>query len=624
MYINGTNEEIPGGVTLYTADIAAKEFTPTLAASLAAPFQGLKAVKTESGTVNFVVNTLAHNNGSAYNPEFAPVPLSTGQLYDNSYVRHWDVYITPERYAIFSGVLSPADGGFTLDGEVKNLLLGINATVSRPETPVQPFGDAGDYDISPDGSKVAFLTKAPQLPKANYTASYIYVVPFDGSEIAVPVNGPGSTAPETAQGASESPRWSPDGTKLAYAQQDGIFYESDRFKLYVATIDGLSSKVSPIAADWDSTPSGLTWSHDGKELYVVSELYAASRLFIVPFDADASFTPENFTGPETTVADFTVLVDGSVVVSAAASWTSRVFYTQTPGEEKKVLFTANEVDPELAGLGPESTSNFFYEGGDGDQIQAFLFYPTDFDATKKYPLALIVHGGPQSSLGDVWSVRWNVRLWAEQGFVVAVPQFTGTPSYGQAFTDAIQGNWGGTPYQDIVKLFDHLEANVSYVDTDKAVCAGASFGGYMTNWIQGQELGRRFKALVTHDGKVNQLAQYGTDELFFIQRDNNGTIWADRENYARWDPLSHAANFSTPHFIVHNDGDYRIPIAEGLSNFNVLQGLGVPSRFLHFPNENHWTSNRENSKVWHDYIFNWIRYWTGLDDELIQNLVITQ
>ena len=582
-------------------------------------------MKTKSGAINFVVNTLAHwGNGSAYNPEFATVPLTTGQLYDNSYVRHWDVYIAPERYAIFGGVLTSGYGGLQFDGEVKNLLWGINATITRPETPVQPFGDAGDYDISPDGIKVAFLTKAPELPKANYTASYIYVVPHDGSEVAVAVNGPGSTAPKAAQGASESPRWSPDGTKLAYAQQDGIFYESDRFKLYIATIDGFSSEVAQIAENWDSSPSGLTWSHDGKDLYVVSERYAASSLFVIPSDADASFQPSNFTGPETSVADYSVLKDGSVIVSASASWTSRIIYTQTPGEDKKIVFTANEVDPELAGLKPDSVSNFWYEGGDGSQIQNFIYYPTNFDPSKKYPLAFIIHGGPQSSLGDVWSSRWNVRLWADQGFVVTVPQFTGTPSYGQNFTDAIQNNWGGTPYEDIVKLWEYLEANVTYVDTDRAICAGASFGGYMTNWIQGHDLGNKFKALVTHDGKVTQISSYGTDEIFFIQRDNNGTIWNDRENYEKWDPLRFAANFSTPHFIVHNDGDYRVPITEGLANFNILQGLGVPSRFLHFPEENHWTVNRENSIVWHNNIFNWIRYYTGLDEDLIQDIVIKQ
>jgi hypothetical protein len=312
LYINGTNEEVPGGVTLYTADLGEDEFAPyvenreifeckltfssKLVASLNAPFQGLKAVQTESGAINFAVNALAYSNGSAYNEELATAAKSAGQVYSANFIRHWDAYITAQRYAVFSGVLSSGYGGFSLEGDMKNLLVGINASITRPETPVQPFGDAGDYDISPDGSMVAFLTKAPELPKANYTASYIYVVPHDGSEAPVAVNGPGSSAPETAQGGSASPRWSPDSKKLAYAQQDGIAYESDRFKLYVASMDGLNSTVSAVAEDWDSSPSGMSWSHDGKDLWVISELYAANRLFIVPADADASYT-RAFTKP---------------------------------------------------------------------------------------------------------------------------------------------------------------------------------------------------------------------------------------------------------------------------------------------------------------------------------------
>ncbi|KAI0907472.1 dipeptidyl-peptidase-like protein V precursor [Ustulina deusta] len=632
LYINGTNDEVAGGVTLYTADLGKKKFSPTLVASLGAPFQGLKAVQTKSGDISFVVNALARwDDGSAYNSEFAVAPLSSGIIYDSNYIRHWDTYITAERYAIFSGKLSLGKGSggsqkktYSLEGELKNLLLGINATVTRPETPVQPFGDQGDYDLSPDGQTIAFLTKAPELAKANYTASYIYVVPHDGSKVAVRVNGPNTSAPRDAKGASGSPRWSPDGKKLAYVQQDGISYESDRNKLYVATLDGLSWKVSAVAQDWDSSPSSLQWSANGKNLWMASELHASTRLFIVPFNAKSSFVPKNFTGPDSNLADFAILPNGRALVSASASWTSRIFYTQSPGKDKKILFTANEVDPELKGLKPDSVSNFWVKNDDGDQIQTFVFHPTDFDPKKKYPLAFIIHGGPQSSQGDSWSTRWNLRLWAEQGFVVTTVQFTGTPSYGQAFTDKIQNNWGGTPYTDLVKVFEHLKHNVPYVDTDRAIAAGASFGCYMTNWIQGHDLGREFKALVCHDGKVNQVGAYATDELWFIEHDANGTIWNDRENYELWDPLSHARNFKTPEFIIHSDGDYRVSISEGLQTFNILQRLGVPSRFLHFPDETHWVTKRQNSLVWHRGIYNWIKYWVGLDEELIQDGVVHQ
>jgi Tol biopolymer transport system component len=452
----------------------------TRVASLNAPFQGLKAVKTESGSINFVANALAYwNNGSAYNEELAAVPSSSGQIYDANYIRHWDTYLTQQRYAVFGGSLTLASDGYSLEGEMKNLLWGIKDFVTKPETPVQPFGDAGDYDISPDGGKVAFLTKAPELPKANYTASYIYIVPHDGSTAPVAVNGPGSSAPETAQGASASPRWSPDSTKLAYTQQDGISYESDRFKLYVASIDSNSTSVAAVAEDWDSSPSGLLWSLDGANLWVTSELHASTRLFVVPHDADASFAPTNITGPNTTLADFGLLPSGEALISAASSWTSRLIYTQGPNTTTRTLFSAHLVDPELSTVSPSRVSNFWYIGGDGDMIQTFVYYPTNFSAEEKYPLIMIVHGGPQSSQGDNWSTRWNLQLWAEQGFVVVVPQFTGTPSYGQAFTDKITNNWGGTPYRDLEALFAYLETNVSYVDTDRAVAAGASFGAFM-------------------------------------------------------------------------------------------------------------------------------------------------
>ncbi|KAF2748274.1 alpha/beta-hydrolase [Sporormia fimetaria CBS 119925] len=633
LYINGTNEEVAGGVTLYTADVT--DFNPTLVASLDAPFQGLKAQRAESGDIHFVVTAKAYfNNGSAYNPELASQPLSSGGLYDNVFVRHWDFYIEQERYSIFSGKLSAqqlgyptgngtAEGGLSFDGEMKNLLYGMNYTITRPETPVQPFGDSGDYDISPDGQTVAFLTKSPHLPKANYTASYIYLVPHDGSEEPVAINGPNTTAPETAQGASGYPRWSPDGTKLAYGQQDGISYESDRFKLYVANIDGLNSEVNSVAEDWDSTPSALAWGPEGK-LYVASELNAMNRLWLIPYDAEASFKPTNFTGEDSYVSDYTVLKDGSVLVSSASGWTSREFYTQKPGEDKKVLFSANKVDAELEGLEQGSTDYFWFTNKDGDDIQTFMFKPTNFSESEKYPIAFVVHGGPQVAQGDNWSTRWNLRLWADQlNAIVTTVQFTGTPSYGQEFTDKIANNWAGTPYEDLQEAFEYMKENISYIDTDNAIAAGASYGAFMMNWINGHDFGRKFKAIVSHDGKLSQRGAYATEELWFIQKDQNGTIWDNPENYALWDPLDHIRNSTTPQFIVHNDLDYRVVVSDGIMLFNILQSRGVPSRFLHFPDEGHWVVNRENSKLWHEYIFNWCRHYLE-GEELIEEPVIKQ
>lgn len=626
LYINATNDDVPGGVTLYTADVKDKEFSPTLVASLDGPYSGLKASKAKSGDVHFVVNAKAYANGSVYNEELASKPLSSGQLYDNIYVRHWQEYITQERQAVFSGKLTAEKGygksSLKFDGQMKNLLFGMNYTVTRPESPIGPFYDAGDYDISPNGQTVAFLSKSPDLPKSNYTASYVYIVPHDGSEVALAINGPGSTAPGTAQGASSAIRFSPDSKKIAYGQMDGIAYESDRVKLYVAELDGQNAKINPVAANWDTSPAAIAWGPKG-QLYVDAEIHAAHRLFIVPHNAPAAFKPKNVTDENTSVADMAVLPDGSALISASAAWTSREFYTIKPGQKKKVLFTANEVDPELAGLKEDSTGYFWFTNKDGDDIQSFIYRPSNFSAEKKYPLVFMVHGGPQVAQGDVWSTRWNMRLWAEQGFVVVGTQFTGTPSYGQNFTDKIANNWAGTPYEDLVQSFDYIKENIPYIDTDNAVAAGASYGAFMMNWINGHELGKRFKAIVSHDGKISQRTAYATEELWFIQKDQNGTSWDNPENYAIWDPLEHVKNFTTPQFIVHNDLDYRVVVSDGILLFNILQSRGVPSRFLHFPDEGHWVVNRENSLVWHRNIFNWIRYWTGQDEELLQDEVIT-
>ena len=611
-----------GMASLYIRDFS-QPLTPcrTQVASLAAPFSGLKASSTSSGGINFVVNAKAYaNNGSAYNEELASTPATSGRLYDNVWVRHWDSYVTQERYSVFAGSLTKGNSSLSLTGNLTNLLLGIDAPITRPETPYQPFGGSEDYDLSPDGSQVVFMTKAPELPKANFTASYIYLVPHDGSSVAKKLNGPGSKAPEEAKGASAAPIWSPTGKRIAYNQMDGIDYESDRAKLYIADVE--TGDITLLAGDWDQSASSIQWSHDCSELYVSGDYIGSTRLFIVPTDAAADYKPENITDI-TSVAGFSVLPNGDALVSSSAHWSSRNIYTVTPEGEANYLYKANEVDAELAGLGPEDTTWFWYEGSTGDQQQAFVVLPEDFDENKVYDLAFLVHGGPQGLWANSWSTRWNPKVWADQGYVVVLPNPTGSTSYGQELTDRIASNWESYPYDDLVNAFNYVKENLPYANTSNAIEAGASYGGYMTNWIQGHDLGREFKALVCHDGVTTTYADFGTEELFFMLHEHNGTIWDQREVYAKSDPLTHAKNFSTPQLVIHNDLDYRLPVSEGIAMFNALQLLGVPSRFLNFPDENHWVVNRENSLLWHKTIFDWINYYTGKVDTL-EGDVITQ
>jgi dipeptidyl aminopeptidase/acylaminoacyl peptidase len=218
-------------------------------------------------------------------------------------------------------------------------------------------------------------------------------------------------------------------------------------------------------------------------------------------------------------------------------------------------------------------------------------------------------------------MRTAVQTWADQGYVVVAPNPTGSTGFGQYLTDHIQGNWGGTPYTDLVNAWEYIDSEMKWIDTEHGIEAGASYGGYMTNWIQSNPLGKKFKALVTHDGISQTKAAWGTEELWFIRHDYNGSVW-DSDAYDKWNPFNHIANWSTPHFVIHNTLDYRLPEADGLGLFNVLQARGIPSRFLNFPDENHWVLKQENSLVWHTEIFNWINHYskgTPLDDVPVGN-----
>ncbi|KIW65324.1 hypothetical protein PV04_07594 [Phialophora macrospora] len=611
LYINGTNEEDNGGVSLYAGDVTAIE-EAYLVASLPAPYSGLKAVVTPSGNVNFLLNSLAYPNGTAYNEAFAEEPRSSARIYDSIYVRHWDTWLTERKYAVFAGTLAGGNR-YSLRGNLRNLVTNIT-NVTRAECPVQPFGGSGDYDISPDGSSVIFLTKNIDLPLSNYTSSQIWLVPHNGSRAAVPVNAfSGASTPPNARGASAGPTFSPDGTKIAYLQMDGISYESDKNKIYVANANPSNFNITVLAENWDTTPDQLKWAPDGSSLFVAGPDLGNERLFQVPLTASASFKPTNITNAGV-VASFYVLPNGNLLVSDSKIWSSRDFYIVGPrGRLITSILRANEVDPELAGLGPHDVSEF-YTDGSNTRVQSWIIYPTGFNASRTYPLAFIVHGGPQGGHYNSWSTRWNFKVWADQGYVVVAPNPTGSTGWGMAFQDAIQDNWGSYPYEDLVAVWDHVNSTFDYIDTENGIEAGASYGGYMTNFIQGHDLGRRFKALVTHDGMTNTQGSYSTEELWFTQHDFNGTLWTNRVNYDEFNPLNYISEWATPHFVVHNELDYRLPIAEGLMLFNILQVRGVPSRFLSFPDENHWVLNRENSLVWHREIFAWINHYSGIGE----------
>jgi hypothetical protein len=306
----------------------------------------------------------SYANGTAYNEELAATPLSTARIYDSIYVRHWDTWLTTTFNAVFSGILTKKKGGqwansrYSLDAPLKNLVSGVK----NLESPYPPFGDSSDYDLSPNGIWVTFKSKAPELPRANHTASYIYLVSHDGSVQPEAINGPDSPGtPHGIKGDTSSPSFSPDSRHIAYFQMGNIAYESDRRVLYVYTLH--SKKTIPaVAKDWDRSPDSVKWTADGKNLIVHSEDHARGRLFFVPVDAGNDYKPQNFTNTGF-VSGFRNLPNGDVLITGSAIWTSWTVYTANPKDGViNTLISANEVDPALKGLSPADVDEFYYQG----------------------------------------------------------------------------------------------------------------------------------------------------------------------------------------------------------------------------------------------------------------------
>lgn len=569
----------------------------------------LRAVVTKSG-VNFVVSAMAEANGGPMYVEPEEAPLSSAKIYDSIWVRHWDTWMTEQRSALFSGSLAASGDKYTSTGELKNLLAGTK----NLESPYLPFGGVDHFDLSPDGATVAFMSKAPELPIVNKTASYIYVVPHDGSSVATAINSPTSKGtPKQARGASTSPQFSPDSKSLAYVQMDEDNYESDKNILYTTKIG--SGVINTLTRNWDRSVDTMKWTPDGKTLVLQVADNAREKLFTISASSTGKGTPKAITS-EGYVGAYNFIENGSKLLLTNNSMISSNGYYIAPlaGGASKPLLEPYKIDTELAGLADNQVDEFYYAGAN-QKIHGLIMKPIGFDPKKKYPLAFLIHGGPQSAWFNNWSTRWNPAVFANQGYVAVMINPTGSLSYGQKLTDDIQGQWGGYPFKDLQLGFEYLAKTFKYIDTKNAIAAGASYGGYMVNWIQGSSFGRKFKALVCHDGVFSTLNQYATEELFFMQHEYEGTLISNYKGYSKWNPAApeRLAQWATPELVIHNDLDFRLPVSEGIAMFNILQEQGVPSKFLNFEDENHWVLKPENSLVWQREVLGWINKWSGVN-----------
>ncbi|CAG9938450.1 unnamed protein product [Clonostachys rosea f. rosea IK726] len=554
-------------------------------------------------------------SGEMYWPSAEAKSQSSAKVYTSLFARHWDAWTNEIQNSLWFGILVKENGRWSLPQPgLTNILAG-----TRLSSPVPPFGGTGDFDISTTG--IAFVAKDPELNAARYTKTDLYYIPIHSEGLRKPIV-PQIVQTGRLRGYSQSPTFSKDGKQIAFSRMKSDQYESDKPRLLlIPDVTDLSNvqefyQTSDDKGGWDLRPDWITWSDDDKELYVAADKHGRMMLWKLPSSPLLATELPQAIFENGTVIEAKPLGSSKSILISTKSRVENSSYAILDTETLSLKeVSSSSKHGKTLGLSQSQCSDLWFTGSAGGQVHALVMTPSHFDKAKKYPLAFLIHGGPQSAWTDDWSTRWNPAIFAEQGYVVVCPNPTGSTGYGQDFTDAIANNWGGDPYEDLVKCFEHIEKNVEYVDTNRAVALGGSYGGYMINWIQGHDLGRRFKALVCHDGVFSTLNQWSTEELFFPEHDFGGTLWENREGYERWDPSRHLRNWATPQLVIHSELDYRLPISEGLAMFNVLQARNIPSKLVMFPDENHWVLKPENSLVWHREVLGWINKYSGIDEE---------
>jgi dipeptidyl aminopeptidase/acylaminoacyl peptidase len=402
--------------------------------------------------------------------------------------------------------------------------------------------------------------------------------------------------------------FSADGKTLFYRAMKRPGFEADRYALMAMDLaDGSRREIAP---QWDRSPSQVVPSADGRALYVAAQDMGEYPLFRVDV---ASGEVVKLVG-DGTVSSFAIAGD-TLALSRNGIKTGDVIYTSTLAADnlRAITPTAAERMPEVQ-FG--DFEQFSFKGAGNATVHGYVVKPWNYVEGQTYPVAFLIHGGPQGSFGNGWSYRWNPQTYAGQGYAVVMIDFHGSTGYGQAFTDAISGDWGGKPLVDLQKGWAAAQDKYDFLDGDRACALGASYGGYMINWIAGNWFDRHgnapFKCLVNHDGVFDTRSMgYVTEELWFTEWENGGTPYDNPKAYEKFNPVNHVSKWKVPMLVVQGEKDYRVPVDQGLSTFTALQRRGIDSQLLYFPDENHWVLKPHNSVLWHDTVNAWLKQHIG-------------
>jgi dipeptidyl aminopeptidase/acylaminoacyl peptidase len=502
------------------------------------------------------------------------------RVYDSLLYRHWTSYAGKRRQHLLVQML---DGS----ARVRDLTPG--------ELNVPPFSLGGPeaYVFSPDSTQLTYVANTdPDLSTS--TNSDLFTVPVAGGTAKRITNNPG---------ADEGPLYSPNGQLLAYRTQTRAGYESDQWKL--AVLDLQSGTMNAVTDTLDRWVESYTWSSDSNRIFFTVDDHGTNPLLMISATGGPIRTIAQ--GPSSVGSVKFTPDDKTMIYSEqSGSKPNEIYKAVSKGGSGVSLTKLN--DALLDAYQLTALEKITVDAPDGMKVESYLVKPPDFNPVQKYPVLFALHGGPQGDWGESWSYRWNAQVFAAAGFVVVLPNPRGSIGYGQGFTDAVNGDWGGRAYEDILATVDYVR-NLSYVDKDKLVAAGASYGGYMIDWILGHT--DRFKALVSHAGVFDLGSEAGTtEELWFPKWEFRGFPWENRELYTKWSPSSYIKNFKTPTLVTHGELDYRVPIGQGQQLFTALQQMKIPSKLIQFPDEGHWIMKPQNSQFWYANVIDWLTEYT--------------
>ena len=529
------------------------------------------------------------------------------QIFTHLLYRHWDHYTGEKRSHLF---LVSVESGAMRD---------LTPNDPRDVPPAYPSLEQGcGCAFSPDSKELALTENLDEEPATSVNADIFTLNLSDPAAKPVKVS--------TSPGGDFNPAYSPDGSYLAWRSQARAGYESDRFRLVL--YERKTKKIKDLLpTTLDNWVEEFAWTPDSKNLLFTEDKKGETPVFITnligvyhEFANKGSFSDlRPVEAGKALLVSVEQVQQPPEVARIEYTWYSKAVpgYDIVSNDLSAKMYPITHLNDALLGqLDLPAMESFWFTATDHTDIKGFLIKPPGFDPAKKYPVKFLIHGGPQGAWGDSWSYRWNAELFAASGYVVVMIDPRGSTGFGQAFVDGVNGDWGGTPYTDLMTGLDYVEQHYGFIDKSRECALGASYGGFMANWILGHT--NRFKCIVSHDGMFNPESAYGTtEELWFNEWEFKGKPWdyygkADADNpFRKWSPALSAKNFKTPTLVIHNQLDYRLDVSEGFQLFTTLQRLKVPSKMLYFPDEGHWVLKPQNSRLWYKTVNDWVDQWAA-------------